>query len=412
MLDRDQEEGPRPDVNTQRPRARPGGVLMPWLRTGDNVATNPRLLRVYDDPDASTSLVIEAFGFLVLCASLAAAHTTDYVVSWGTACLIARDEAPRLLDVCVRAGLMEEATVDGERVWKIVDDPEFLHMRSKEEIEWEHQRKNDNSRPDLIIPVRLRDGDACRYCAKVVKFAPGARKGRIVGTYDHRQPGKAATVETMVVACSGCNAGRKNDPLADERYPLLPPPSKPYFSPYTRTWIREHPWARDNGYSITSRRGRTIPPGTVPDDRKTIVEQHQRPATQADTATDATRQPAGHREPTRRPGTRPDTATTTATSHPVRERDTPQRPAIHADNAHPPHPPTPAPTPVLPDTADPAEHLPPGSGSAGSGRVGSGRVGMSGNPPPDPNPPSRTHSLPSPTPRRRGRRGKNRKAGH
>ncbi|MDV2477178.1 hypothetical protein F8M49_20885 [Rhodococcus zopfii] len=55
---------------------------MPWLRTGDNVATNPRLLRVYDDPDASTSLVIEAFGFLVLCASLAAAHTTDYVVSW------------------------------------------------------------------------------------------------------------------------------------------------------------------------------------------------------------------------------------------------------------------------------------------------------------------------------------------
>ncbi|MCK8670985.1 hypothetical protein M1M07_07620 [Rhodococcus sp. HM1] len=413
---------------------------MAWLRIGDNALTHPRLLRIYENPNATTSLLLETFGFLVACATLAAAHTTDYVVSYGTARLIANEETDRLLDVCMRAGLMDVDQIDGIDVWKIVNDPEFIHMRTREEIEWERQRKSDNSNPGLIIPVRLRDGDACRYCGQVVKFEAGARTGRHVGTYDHRAPGNAGTVDTLVVACTRCNSGRKNDPLADERYPLLPAPSKPYYSPHTRKWIREHEWARANGFSITARRGKTVPPGTVPEDRKTIVEQYQRsgtqpdtatdprPATQADNATTATRPPAGHRT-TERPAGQADTAPTdtTATPQPVGERDTrrqrtgtppetasttPPRPADKADHANTQHHPSPAATPALQDSVEPAETLPPSSGRAGSGRVGSGRDGDAGNPPSTETSPARSNPLPQPAPRRRGRRGRNRKTGH
>jgi len=380
---------------------------MPWLRTGDNVATSPRLLRIWEDPDATTALMLEAFGFLVLCASLSAAHTQDYHVSWGTAVLVAREEASRMIDVCVRAGLLEETEVDGIQMWKIIDDPDFLHMRTKEEIDWERQRKSDNSNPELIIPVRLRDGDACRYCGQVVKWA--ARKGRLAGTYDHRVPGQAATVATMVVACKRCNSARKDNPIADEQYPLLPAPTRPYFSPETREWIAGHEWAKANGYSITSRRGKTIPPGTVPDDRKSIVERTQRtgsqpenatqprPTSQVDNATPTTRQRTGSQpeNATSRPDTQSDPANTS-------------RPTSQVDNANPTHPHPPAQTADLPDPADPAERHSPASGRAGSGRDGTGR---SPNPLPDRNVPSRNRSLPNPSPRRRGRRGKNRKTG-
>ena len=40
----------------------------------------------------------------------------------------------------------------------------------------------------IIVPVRWRDGDACRYCGKVVNWAD--RKGGKGGTYDHRMPGQ------------------------------------------------------------------------------------------------------------------------------------------------------------------------------------------------------------------------------
>ncbi|WP_064257132.1 hypothetical protein [Rhodococcus sp. HS-D2] len=264
--------------------------------------------------------MLEAFGFLVLCASLSAAHTTDYLVSWGTAVLVAREEASRMLDVCTRAGLMEETVVDGVQMWKIVEDPEFLHMRTAEEVAWERQRKSDNSNPELIVPVRLRDGDACRYCGQVVKWT--ARKGRLAGTYDHRVPGRAATIDTMVVSCGRCNSARKDNPAADEQHPLLPAPARPYFSPETRKWIAEHDWAKSNGYSITSRRGKTLPPGTVPDDRKTVVERTQRSGSQPENATP-------------RPDGQSDHAPTATRDDGQRNRTNTQRSGSQPENATP-----------------------------------------------------------------------------
>lgn len=76
-----------------------------------------------------------------------------------------------LTQVCVFAELMTEVFDEAGTViaFKLVDDdPEFLHLRLKAELDWERQRKADANRPNLIVPVRLRDGDGCRWCGAIV----------------------------------------------------------------------------------------------------------------------------------------------------------------------------------------------------------------------------------------------------
>lgn len=168
-------------------------------------------------------------------------------------------------------------------MYKLMDEPEFIHMRTREEIEWERQRKSDNSNPALTVPVRMRDGDACRYCGLVVKFAPGARTGRLVGTYDHRKPGQEATVETYVVACKACNSARGDRPDADKDHPLLPAPAKPYYSAASIEWIASNEWAQRNGYTAPKPPARPIAPGQPSGNGKnrpvaaSVVEQASEP---------------------------------------------------------------------------------------------------------------------------------------
>jgi 5-methylcytosine-specific restriction endonuclease McrA len=239
---------------------------MAWLRQGDTSPNHPVVLGVLEHDLADDRLLNEVFGFVVRCALLSTAHLTDYVVSHGTAIQMAGiSRVKELVAVATFAGYWTEQELEENgqprRVYKLIDDPEFIHMRTREEIEFERQRKSDNSDPALVVPVRLRDGDACRYCGMVVKFAPGARTGRHVGTYDHREPGQAATFETYVVSCKGCNTARGNKPDADERLPLLPPPIEPYYSSYTITWLQNNDWAARNGIKIPAAPRKQIKPG-------------------------------------------------------------------------------------------------------------------------------------------------------
>ncbi|WP_372699403.1 hypothetical protein [Arthrobacter sp. JSM 101049] len=330
---------------------------MPWLRMGDTAANHPTVLGVLEHQDADEKLVNEVFGFVVRCAAQSTAHLTDYVVNRGTALAIGGfSRAEKLLEVAMFAGYMtvqERDLGDGQgtrTVYKIMDDPEFIHMRTREEIEWERQRKSDNSNPALIIPVRLRDGDACRYCGQVVKFAPGARTGRHVGTYDHRSPGQAATVETYVVSCKGCNSSRSDAPDADTALPLLPVPQKPYYSPATVEWIKTNDWAQRNGYKAPEPPAQPIAPG----------------------------QPSGNGH------TRPEAASTVEQA--------------------------PKPAPVVEAPVEPSAGLPQksagsagakatgavftGTGRDGSGRAGTGRAGAGAQPPPQPKKKSRRRSRP------------------
>ena len=213
---------------------------MPWLKAGDNAATHPRVLRVAT-LGAEPGLTNEVFGFVFRCALQSAGHLTDYVVDAGTAWMLGGPRTQVLLDAAIKVGLLTPTTVPGVEDcpgYRIIEDPEFIHIRLKAEVEWERQQRSDTSNPMLTVPVRLRDGDACRYCGKIVQWA--ARKGARAGTYDHREAGKPARVDTFVVSCGGCNSGRGNDPAADDRYPLRPIPTNPYYSARTAEFLQRH----------------------------------------------------------------------------------------------------------------------------------------------------------------------------
>lgn len=272
--------------------------------------------------------VNETFGFVQRCAMQSAGHVTDYVIDEGTAWMIGGVRTERLLELAKDAGYLKPIRRGRTRSWLLVDDADFLHMRTRAEIDWERQRKTDNANPALIIPVRRRDGDACRYCGTIVNWV--ARKGKLAATYDHRDPGKTATVGTLVVSCGACNAGRRDDPEADRRYPLRPEPPHPFYSAASADLLAKH------GFTVTATDN--LRPGSQPDNAT-------RPGTQPDNA------PSD-------PATSGTTRTPAARLATVAPTTTPQ-PAHHGPRAGP-------------GSADPADRLPAESGYAGSGRDGSG----------------------------------------
>lgn len=239
---------------------------MPWGRIGDTAAHHPIALAVLEHEDADERIVNELFGFIMRCATQSAAHLTDYVINRGTAVSIAGvARANALLNFGLYAGyLVEVETIDKEnrsrKVYKIVEDPEFIHLRTKAEVEWERQRRNDAAKPELVIPVRMRDGDGCRYCGKVVRW--GAQNSAIGGTYDHRVAGKQARDENdMFVSCRGCNSGRKNSETADIEYPRLPVPTRAFFSESTVNWLKDHDYVKRLRMKVPKPSGRALQPG-------------------------------------------------------------------------------------------------------------------------------------------------------
>lgn len=245
---------------------------MAWLRVGDTASTYPALIECGEHPDADDDTVNLVFGWFIRVASQAAQHphASDFIVSIATARMIAgsRSALDRLIAFAEYGGIVSRIQVDGRAALRLVNNPKFIHMKTQEEIDWEQQQRNDNSDPHLTLRVRYRDGDACRYCQKVVFWAD--RRGAKGGTYDHRPPGVPGTWETSVVACGSCNSTRggiaKNTPgspedklaAADARLPLMPAPTEPYYSPSTRAQFHRH-------RRILAQYGLTPPPLADPD---------------------------------------------------------------------------------------------------------------------------------------------------
>lgn len=206
---------------------------MPWTKSGDNAATYPLLLAVDTVRTAEDWSTNEVTGFVSRLFWHSAAHMTDYRVTFGDCKQFGSGRHELLIAQAVAVGLLTWVEGEGRaRVWKLIEDPEFMHIRRKAEVQFDRQRDADRRNKDLTMPVRLRDGDGCRYCGQVVSWVDH-KTGR-AGTYDHRNPGDAATIETYVVACRSCNSGRKAEDDADARYPLLPVPQIPVFAPKTR----------------------------------------------------------------------------------------------------------------------------------------------------------------------------------
>lgn len=214
---------------------------MAWLRAGDTAAMDERVLGVAELADAEAWSVNEVFGFVARLFLQAAQQGSDYRVSMGTAMAL----SPRydlLLAMAARSGLLELVVEEERKVIRLVQDGEFLHLRTRDEISWETDRKADVSDLSLVIPVRVRDGDACRYCGEVVNWSD--RKGKRGGTYDHLHPGqRAAGPHELVVACRGCNGGRRDETDGrGARFPLKAPPAEGarYFSSSTIQWFEEN----------------------------------------------------------------------------------------------------------------------------------------------------------------------------
>lgn len=192
--------------------------------------------------DADDRILNEVYGWVNRCATQSAAHDQDYIVTKGTAVAMAgsfsRFEA--LAAAAIFCGYFTEVmiTVEGEKrkAFKLVEEEDLFHMILKADKDWTAQRQADNRDLAKTGPVRLRDGDACRYCGRVVGWGAD-RKSVRWGSIDHVVPGEPGTVATMVVCCGQCNSKRKNDP--NSIWKTLPIPPAPHIGPATAEWLTE-----------------------------------------------------------------------------------------------------------------------------------------------------------------------------
>lgn len=383
---------------------------MAWVRLGDDAASNGTVLAVLEDDDADDRSPEEVFGYVMLLASVSAVHYQDYAVSMGQAIQQARskERANRLLQLAARAGYgeLQRDTVTDRVRFLLNDDANFIHMITQAEKDWMAQQKADNSNPALIVQVRRRDGDACRYCGVVVSWSD--RKGGRGGTYDHRPPGRpAAGPENLYVACKSCNSSRSTASqgiapdaglvAADELLPPMPQPHAPYFRTSTVEWFEKHRSILIQfGLTVPPRPTRNLPPGTPAPGTATAPAPRGERADSADPAPTTVR-PAAPQQVSADPA-------------PLEVCDPQQDRWAPLSEANEPAPTSaPAEVPRSPQTAPgrsrqiPADHRSAGSGYPGSGRDGTGRdgsgSGAGGSPP-------RTSSPPRTKPRRRrGRRG-------
>ncbi|WP_296245159.1 hypothetical protein [uncultured Rothia sp.] len=214
---------------------------MPWLKVSDTAAQHRIVWRALEIPGASMQSMWSLFGQVLALAVEAAAFKTDYIIERGSILKFTGtpEAAERFIAEATFCGYLtgEVPLDDGRTAYRLVEDEDLFHMRLREEIDWENRRRNDTRNGALIVPIRARDGDACRWCGHVVYW--GNQKGGRGATYDHLNPGvPAETPEDMVVACRSCNSSRKDN--AGWAVDLLPAPKTPYFSARSAAWLTEN----------------------------------------------------------------------------------------------------------------------------------------------------------------------------
>lgn len=224
---------------------------MAWLRIDDSALTHPKLFELLEACDGDHALRNEAWGFLVLASSVSAQHLTDYVVSTGLLATIAPGRHQYMIDLLTHAGLMEPVECDGRKQHMIVTDEQLLHMRKKAEVEIDRARKRDSRNPEVTIAARIRDGDVCRWCGKTVSFSD--RRSARGGTIDSLNGHEDSTVDTVVVACRGCNSIRKEQNKSTSDWQPLPVPSREevYYEDSTIEHINGNSWAQSQGIKLT-----------------------------------------------------------------------------------------------------------------------------------------------------------------
>ncbi|SFE55287.1 hypothetical protein SAMN04487819_11694 [Actinopolyspora alba] len=197
---------------------------MPWLRL-DDVG--------YDDPQVR-AVGNAAYGALTRLRQYASAQRTDGWIPASKAKEIAsRAELRALTTVRVGDGppMLHSPGDDCECLesvtWTAEQGGYWAHghldrnpSRSENDVHKAKQRELKDK--ELRHAVKSRDGDRCRYCSRIVKWAD--RKSASGGVLDHVDPTVAGGAENLVVACRGCNSHKRDCTPAAAGMDLLPPP--------------------------------------------------------------------------------------------------------------------------------------------------------------------------------------------
>ena len=248
---------------------------MAWARGGDTAPTHPVALRVLEHPEADDRIVNEVFGFIMRCAMASTAHNIEYRITKGTAGLMAggHARAEKLLEIAQFAGYITRKDDAETEEYQLFQDDEFIHLIPWDQREWAKQQKRDRCNWPIVIPMRIRDGDGCRYCGRIVQW--GNNKSALAGTYDHLYPGKKATFDTYVVSCRGCNAKFGDSPIEEKKDHLLPAPLEPYYTQYTVTWLTNHHWVKDNDVQVPKASKKKLSPGALVVQKETSARTHR-----------------------------------------------------------------------------------------------------------------------------------------
>ena len=232
-----------------------------WFRGGDTLTTHPLMIRLLEVCGGDHLLKNEAKGVLADLVSISAAHATDYWVGYGAVSQIAPGREKIVIENLCNAGLLfREEGPEGRPMLRIIDDPTLYHIRLKEEMEIDRRRAKDKQNPELLITVRVRDGDQCRWCKKTVDWRD--RRSARGATYDSLNGHKESSPETLVVACRGCNSKRGAGVVLDLQDP--PTPDEVYYTAASLEFINSSQYAQDNGIHVISRKERHAPVRQTP----------------------------------------------------------------------------------------------------------------------------------------------------
>lgn len=226
---------------------------MPWLKVSDTFTTHPLMMRLLGICEGNHQLKNEASGVLLDLASISAQHLMDYYVEYGALAQVAPGREDVMIDLLSRAGLLfEEKQPDGTWMLRLVDDPGLFHMRSREEVELDRRRSRDKRNPDLLMQVRLRDGDQCRWCGKTVDWRD--RRSHRRGTYDSLNGHRDSTAETLVVACWSCNSRRGAGEVLELQDP--PTPEEVHYNKCSIEFINNSQYAKDHNIHVVAKEER------------------------------------------------------------------------------------------------------------------------------------------------------------
>jgi hypothetical protein len=185
---------------------------MPWLKHDDKAHDHPKIRAL---SDAAFRLWYRLVGWC-------GANLSDGRVPRSEAFGCAVAQAMSSGNGCTHEALLMELTTpvpgfcnpllhDRGTHFEVHDYLDYNPSRT--EVEGDSERRALNkalfSDPELVRAVRDRDGDACRYCGRGVRWSD--KKGGGGGTYDRVDPAAPVSPENIVVSCRSCctrKAGR------------------------------------------------------------------------------------------------------------------------------------------------------------------------------------------------------------